>query len=64
MKFVPAYGQLGDIEKAREYWTKCVEIEPDWSAQRMLDILHNWNFTEADTVKVMEGVYKAGIARP
>ncbi len=57
---VMAYGQLGNIEKAREHWAKCVEVEPDWSARRMVEIFHLWNFREGDIEKFMDGVAKAG----
>jgi adenylate cyclase len=60
MKYVMAYGQLGNVTKAREYWTKCVELEPDWSARKFGEIARLWNLREADIEKFMEGVAKAG----
>jgi len=64
MKYVMAYGQLGDAEKAMEHWKNCLEMEPDWSAQRIINILELWNFPKNDIEKLMDGVYKAGIPRP
>ena len=64
LKYVMAYGQMGNVELALEHWEKCLELEPDWSAQRMIDIFHLWNFPEEQIAKFMEGVYKAGIEVP
>jgi hypothetical protein len=64
MKFVMTYGQLSDQEQAMEYWRRCLEVEPDWSAQRMIDIFELWNFPEDHIDQFMEGVWKAGIPRP
>ncbi len=54
----------GDYDQAKKLWSKCVDLESDWSAKKMIDILRLWNFKQDDISKVMEGVYKAGIARP
>jgi adenylate cyclase len=64
MKYVMTYGQLGDQEQAMENWRRCLEVEPDWSAQRMIDIFELWNFPEEHVEQFMEGVWKAGIPRP
>ncbi len=60
MTYVMAYGQLGNREKAREHWAKCVAVEPDWSARRMVEIYRLWNVREADIEKLMDGVAQAG----
>jgi len=64
MKYTMVYGQLGDQAQAMEYWRRCQEVEPDWSAQRMIDIFALWNFPEDHTAQFMEGVWKAGIPKP
>jgi tetratricopeptide (TPR) repeat protein len=61
-KYVAVYGQLGDNRKAREHWDKCTELEPNWSAVRMVEILRLWNFEESYIEDYMQGIGKAGIA--
>ena len=33
-KYTAVYAELGDLDKAREHWEKCIEIDPEWSAQK------------------------------
>jgi adenylate cyclase len=60
-KYVAAYGQLGDRQKALEHWDKCKELEPNWSAARVSDILKLWNFNDLYIEHYMEGIAKAGV---
>lgn len=59
-KFVAAYGQLGEPEKARPHWKSCEEAERDWSADFIARILRLWNFQEPFIEHYMEGIEKAG----
>lgn len=64
VKYVMAYGAMGDAERAMEYWRTCLEIEPDFSPQKLIDLFRTWNFREQDIDSLMEGIYAAGIPRP
>ncbi len=59
-KYVAAYGQLGEPEKAKEHWNNCVRSVPDFSAERLAEILRVWNFQEPFIEHYMEGIRKAG----
>jgi tetratricopeptide (TPR) repeat protein len=59
-KYVAAYGQLGDIDKAREHWNKCLELDSNWSVAMAIDMHKLWNSDEAVTPQVLEGFAKAG----
>ena len=59
-KYVAVYGQLGNKRKAREHWHKCKELELNWSAARMVEILTLWNFEESYIDDYMQGISKAG----
>lgn len=61
VKYVMAYGAMGDSERALEYWQRCLEMEPDFSAPNWENILKIWNFREQDIASLMEGIYAAGI---
>jgi TolB-like protein len=59
-KYVAAYGQLGEPEKAKEHWDKCASAVPDMSADWVAGILRIWNFEENFTRRYMDGINKAG----
>jgi adenylate cyclase len=59
-KYVAVYGQLGEPEKAKEHWNNCVRSVPDFSAERLAEILRVWNFQEPFIEHYMEGIRKAG----
>ena len=59
-KFVSAYGQLLQPEKARPHWENCKATNPDMSADFVADILRLWNFQEPFIEHYMEGFEKAG----
>jgi adenylate cyclase len=59
-KYVAAYGQLGEPKKAKEHWNNCVRSVPDFSAERIAEILRVWNFQEPFIEHYMEGIRKAG----
>lgn len=59
-KYVAVYGELGNIEKAREHWKKCVAIDPTWSAASMRRQLELWNFPPDFAQRYMQGYAKAG----
>jgi adenylate cyclase len=59
-KYVAAYGQLQQPDKAKQHWDNCVAtvhgFSADWVAQQM----RIWNFQESFIQKYMEGIQKAG----
>ena len=59
-KYVAAYGQLGEPEKAKEHWDNCVKSIPDFSAERVAAIMRIWNFQEPFIERYMDGFRKAG----
>ncbi|KPK33799.1 MAG: hypothetical protein AMJ66_04815, partial [Betaproteobacteria bacterium SG8_40] len=59
-KFVAVYGQLNEPEKAKPHWTKCEELNTDWSADSVAEILRLWNFQEPFIRHYMDGIEKAG----
>ena len=59
-KYVAAYGQLGEPEKAKEHWNHCVKSIPDFSAERVAAIIRIWNFQEPFIERYMDGFRKAG----
>jgi adenylate cyclase len=59
-KFVAAYGQLLQPEKARPHWENCKATNPDMSTDFVADILRLWNFQESFIEHYMEGFEKAG----
>lgn len=46
-KYVAVYAELGEIEKAREYWNNCLKLDPLWSADRLREMGRLWNFPKA-----------------
>ena len=60
-KYVAAYAELGNLEKAREHWKKCVEIDAAWSTARMRQELELWNFPQGEFVqRYLDSFAKAG----
>jgi TolB-like protein/tetratricopeptide (TPR) repeat protein len=59
-KYIPCYGQLGDVDKAREYFELCRQAEPEFSADWVGNILRTWNFQDAFIAHYLEGFAKAG----
>ncbi len=59
-KYIPCYGQLGQPEKAREYFERCQSAEPEFSADWVGDVLRTWNFQEPVIEHYLEGFAKAG----
>jgi len=61
MKFIVAYGQLGQPEQARPYYERCQKDIPDFSSDWMRNnVFQVWNFREQDVRKLMDGFAKAG----
>jgi len=58
-KYTAAYAELGDLEKAREHWKKCLEIDPDWSILKMHRLFHLWNYEESFVTRYMQSIAKA-----
>jgi TolB-like protein/Tfp pilus assembly protein PilF len=59
-KYIPAHGQLGQREKAREYFDRCAAVVPGFSADWVLATLRLWNFPKPFLAHYMEGFAKAG----
>jgi TolB-like protein/tetratricopeptide (TPR) repeat protein len=59
-KYIPAYGQLGELDKAREYFQICLDAVPEFSTDWMLRTQRLWNFPEDYLSHYIEGFAKAG----
>jgi tetratricopeptide (TPR) repeat protein len=59
-KYVAVYAELGDIESAKKHWNKCVELNPNWSANRLAEIGRLWNFPKDYWARYMQSIAKAG----
>jgi hypothetical protein len=46
-KYVAAYAALGELDKARAHWAKCLELDPNWSADEMIRQFELWNWPKA-----------------
>ena len=60
LKYVAAYGQLGEQQKAREYFEQCKASVPEFSADFAAGIFRLWNFEESYIRLIIEGFAKAG----
>ena len=60
MKYVAVYGQLGELDNAREAWRKCLEIDPNFSVAKMIDMYRVWNAPKPLVRRMIEGYAKAG----
>jgi len=59
-KYIAAYGQLGELENARQLWQNCLTNMPEFSSDWVLNALRLWNFPEPFLAHYMEGFAKAG----
>jgi len=59
-KYVAVYAELGDLQLAREHWTKCLEIDPEWSADKLNEIGTRWSFEKVFWPRYMQSIAKAG----
>ena len=59
-KFTAAYGELGNLQRAREFWEKCLEIDPAWSADKLNWLGQLWSFDKAFWARYMQSIAKAG----
>jgi TolB-like protein/tetratricopeptide (TPR) repeat protein len=59
-KYVAAYGQLGEPQKAKQHWDSCAAVVPNLSADWIAEVLRIWNFRESFVQHYMEGMRKAG----
>jgi adenylate cyclase len=60
MKYVMVYGQLRELTKAREYWSKCTAEWPEFSMEWLReDVFRRWNFLESDAERLLEGIANA-----
>jgi adenylate cyclase len=59
-KYVAVYAELGEIEKAREYWNNCLKLDPQWSADRLREMGRVWNFPKDFWDRYMQSIAKAG----
>ena len=47
-KYTAAYAELGDLQRARDYWQKCVEVDPEWSADKLNGLGELWSGWQLD----------------
>ena len=59
-KYVAAYTELGNLEKVREHWQKCLEIDPTWSAAKMRQQTELWNVPRDFADRYLRSFAKAG----
>jgi len=63
LKYVMAYGQLMELTKAREYWSKYAAAVPESSLEWLREnVWGRWNFLESDTEKFLEGIAKVTLS--
>jgi hypothetical protein len=60
VKFIMAYGQLGQPEKAEEHFARCKAEAADFSTGWMVNSARRWNFSKAHIRMFLEGFAKAG----
>jgi tetratricopeptide (TPR) repeat protein len=60
LKYVTVYTELGDLDKAREYWQKCVDLDPEWSPKKLAQMMEIWHFDSPVRARLEETVAKAG----
>lgn len=61
VKLVSAYGQMGQADKAKEYWRRCLAVEPTYSLERVSQSLDVWNMPPSLKRQYMEGLTRAGL---
>ncbi len=50
----------GNMEKVREHWQKCIEIDPTWSVAKMRQQLELWNVPRDFADRYLQSFAKAG----
>jgi tetratricopeptide (TPR) repeat protein len=59
--YVAVYAELGDLDKAREHWEKCRQLDPEWSADKLAQqILALWSFEPTFSARYLQSFAKAG----
>jgi tetratricopeptide (TPR) repeat protein len=59
-KYTAAYPDLGEMGRAREYWEKCKQVDPEWSADKLNRLGDLWSFDKAVWTRYMQSIEKAG----
>jgi adenylate cyclase len=60
-KYTAVYAELGELDRAREYWEKCRQIDPEWSADKYHWLARDvWSFDPAFVSRYMRSIAKAG----
>jgi adenylate cyclase len=59
-KYTAAYAELGDLQRAREYWAKCKAIDGEWSADKLNGLGDLWSFERGFWTRYMQSIAKAG----
>jgi TolB-like protein len=62
--YLPILGALGRKAEALEMWKKILAEDPTWTAESFVKWYKLWNIRDADSAKLMEGVYKSGVVGP
>jgi hypothetical protein len=55
------YAELGDQVRAKEYWQRCLDLEPDVTVPKLKELFRLWNFPEPFTRKYFDSFSKAGV---
>lgn len=64
-KYVMAYGQLAEMETAREYWSKYAAEVPGLSLEWIREnVFRRWNFRDSDSERFLEGIAKVAPPTP
>jgi adenylate cyclase len=60
-KYTAVYAELGDLDRAREYWERCKQIDPEWSADKYHWLVRDvWSFDPVFVSRYMQSIAKAG----
>ena len=62
--YLPILGALGRKAEALEMWKKILAEDPTWTAESFEKWYKVWNIRDADSAKLMEGIYKTGVLGP
>ena len=52
---------MGQPDKAKEYWSRCLAVEPTFSPERVSQLSDIWNLPPSLTRQFLEGFAKAGL---
>jgi len=59
-QYVAVYAELGDLQKARQHWAKSLQLDPQWSADKLAQLSALWNFDPTLRERYLQSIAKAG----